>query len=85
MELVIFVAVVLEQILEQAKNGWNSIWTWVSWGVGILFSWVFHIDILSAVGHQVDAPVWAIALFSGLVLGSGAGFLHDVIKGPRNN
>jgi hypothetical protein len=84
-----FLALIVERLVEkfvkpllpEAYQHWSA---YAALALGLIFSWAFGIDLLTpvatAVGLEPFVP-WAGYLLTGLIVGGGSNFLHDVWPG----
>lgn len=84
-----FLALIIERLVEKFVKPalpaqWQTLSAYTALVLGLLFSWAFGIDLLTpiatAVGLEPFVP-WAGYLLTGLIVGGGSNFLHDVWPG----
>jgi hypothetical protein len=82
----VVLAILIEKITGVIKDAIGvklPAWVWfiISSGLGIVLAILFQVDILSALGFvsPVAAAAYVGQIITGIAIGAGSGFVHDVI------
>jgi len=78
--LFVFVAIFLEKLVEHIQGHWSWI-NLVVYLVAIVVAAGFDLRFFEAAGYE--AAAWLDYGLTGLMVGSGSSFVHDILAIPR--